>query len=116
MFTDLDTVLGPHAVLRPDILVVLSAFAHRITPTHVQGAADLVVEIVSPGSRQRDHGDQQVRYWLGGVAEYWIVDPDAGAVAQLVREPEHCRQRATSGDQIDLPVLPGVAVALHGVW
>jgi Uma2 family endonuclease len=34
-----------------------------------------VVEIVSPESRLRDRGEKFAEYELGGVREYWLLDP-----------------------------------------
>ncbi|MBC8131522.1 MAG: Uma2 family endonuclease [Deltaproteobacteria bacterium] len=62
-------------VLEPDLLVVLRQNAHRIGEQVVEGAPDLVVEILSPGSAVRDLGVKRRTYEGAGVAEYWIVDP-----------------------------------------
>jgi Uma2 family endonuclease len=58
----------------PDLLVILPEHLERVKDTLVDGPADLVVEIVSPESTERDRGDKFVEYERGGVAEYWIVD------------------------------------------
>jgi Uma2 family endonuclease len=58
----------------PDLQVILPEHLERIKDTLVDGPADLVVEIVSPESTERDRGDKFAEYERGGVAEYWIVD------------------------------------------
>jgi Uma2 family endonuclease len=60
----------------PDVMFVAYEHADRIKPTHLEGPADLLVEVVSHGSRVRDRGDKYYEYEQGGVREYWIVDPD----------------------------------------
>jgi len=45
-------------------------------------APDLVVEVLSPGTRRRDRGVKFEDYALHGVAEYWIVDADARIIEQ----------------------------------
>jgi Uma2 family endonuclease len=44
--------------------------------TYVDGAADLVIEIISPESRARDRGDKFYEYEAGGVKEYWLIDSE----------------------------------------
>ncbi len=45
--------------------------------THLDGPADLVVEIVSEESAERDRGTKFYEYARGGVPEYWLIDPQA---------------------------------------
>jgi len=44
----LDVKLGEDTVYQPDLLVVLREHADRLRETHIEGAPDLVVEVVSP--------------------------------------------------------------------
>lgn len=64
----------------PDLQVILHEHTDRQTEICAIGAADLVVEVVSPESSARDYGDKFVEYETGGVPEYWLIDP-------LRREP-----------------------------
>ena len=59
---------------QPDLQVLLPDRMHLLKSTEVAGAANLVVEIVSPESMKRDSGDKFEEYEQGGVQEYWIVD------------------------------------------
>jgi Uma2 family endonuclease len=59
----------------PDILFVAKKNLARLKKTHLQGPADLVIEIVSPGSVTIDRGDKYKEYEQGGVREYWLIDP-----------------------------------------
>ncbi len=43
---------------------------------HLQGSADVVVEIISPESQTRDRGEKFFEYEKGGVREYWLINPD----------------------------------------
>lgn len=58
----------------PDLQIVLVAHVDRIKDTYVDGPADLVVEIVSEESMERDRGAKFKEYEQDGVPEYWIVD------------------------------------------
>lgn len=60
----------------PDIQVLLPERLHQLQYNQVIGPANLVVEIISPGSRRTDQVDKRREYELGGVPEYWILDPE----------------------------------------
>lgn len=59
----------------PDILFVSQANLSKLTPERLDGAADLVIEIVSDDSVQRDRRDKYLEYAAAGVKEYWVIDP-----------------------------------------
>jgi Uma2 family endonuclease len=60
----------------PDIQFISKRNAARLKKNHLDGPADLVVEIISPGSRGTDRGDKFYEYEKGGVKEYWLIDPE----------------------------------------
>ena len=59
----------------PDLLVIAATHLNRLKHTHLDGPADLVIEIISPESRARDRGEKFYEYEQGGVREYWLLDP-----------------------------------------
>ena len=69
------------AAREPDILVVLDRNRDRVQSVRVVGAADLVVEVVSPDSVTRDRRVKFAEYAAAGVPEYWLVDPRDGREA-----------------------------------
>jgi len=58
----------------PDLLFVSNEHADRLHPTYLDGPADLVIEIVSPDSVERDYVTKLAEYEGAGIPEYWIVD------------------------------------------
>ncbi len=68
-----DVKLSETDVVQPDVLVVCDPA--RITPSHIEGAPDLIVEVLSPGSSARDLRDKKALYERAGVGEYLVVDP-----------------------------------------
>lgn len=58
----------------PDILFIAKEHLKRLKETYLEGPADLVIEITSPGSRLRDRGEKFAEYEMGGVKEYWLLD------------------------------------------
>jgi Uma2 family endonuclease len=59
----------------PDILFLSAEHMDRRKRTFVEGAADLVVEVVSPESRVRDRAEKFYDYEVAGVREFWLIDP-----------------------------------------
>jgi Uma2 family endonuclease len=78
----LDVILDAekHLVLQPD-LVFVSAERVGIIREQIWGAPDLVVEVVSPSSRQYDREQKRAWYAQYGVRELWLVDPRETTVA-----------------------------------
>jgi len=66
--------------VQPDILFVSQGRLHIVTEDRIQGAPDLVIEILSPSTARRDRTVKRHVYQRQGVAEYWIVDLDAKQV------------------------------------
>jgi Uma2 family endonuclease len=60
----------------PDLLFISKERENLLKETHLQGPADLVIEIVSLESRLRDKEEKFAEYEKGGVKEYWLIDPD----------------------------------------
>lgn len=62
----------------PDILFVAQENLHRIGKSKLEGPADLVIEVISPESENRDMVDKRREYAFEGIREYWIVDHRKG--------------------------------------
>lgn len=75
-----DVVLSDLDVVQPDLLFISNARASIITEPNIQGAPDLVVEILSAGSRKTDEIIKRKLYERYRVSEYWIVDPELDSV------------------------------------
>lgn len=58
----------------PDIFVVKTENLPKLTKTYMDGAADLVVEVISAESEARDRGQKFMLYEKAGVKEYWLID------------------------------------------
>ena len=78
-----DVILSEEDVVQPDILFVRKERMSIIREANISGAPDLVIEIVSPGTRQKDCEIKRKIYARFGIQEYWIVDPDAAAIEVL---------------------------------
>ncbi len=67
----------PHAksYRLPDLCFIRTRNLHMIRHDHVDGAPDLVIEVISPDSQSRDRREKYQEYEKAGVREYWIIDP-----------------------------------------
>lgn len=115
LLSPVDVVLADHSVVQPDLVYVRSARA-EIVRDRIEGAPDLVVEILSPATARRDLGAKLRLYAAAGVAEYWIVDPEATTfeflelhdAAYSVRLPELGVYRSAT--------IAGLSVELAAFW
>lgn len=98
--------------VQPDILFVRAGRADIIGETHVEGAPDLVVEILSPSNWLYDRREKFTLYQEAGVGEYWIVDPDQQTVEVfLLREEAYASLgRWGVGEEARSETLAGFAV------
>ena len=113
-----DVVLSEHDVVQPDLVFVSSEREHIITDANIQGAPDLVVEILSPSTASRDWRDKLDLYARHGVAEYWLVDPISEIVwvFRLVDETLVQVGMYGAGDMLTSPLLEGFALDLGLVF
>ena len=79
-----DVVLSDMDVVQPDLLFVSNERDYIITPANIQGAPDLVVEILSPSTAERDRTFKRTLYANHGVSEYWMVDTTAKDITVLL--------------------------------
>jgi Uma2 family endonuclease len=59
----------------PDLIFLSAEHVDRASQTYLDGPADMVLEVVSPESVERDYRTKRDEYEAAGIPEYWIVDP-----------------------------------------
>lgn len=79
ILSPMDCRLSDRTVLQPDVGYIVPERA-GIIQDHVMGAPDVVVEVLSPGTRRFDRQKKLDAYERNGVREAWLVDPDAQSV------------------------------------
>lgn len=101
----------------PDLIFVANDHLTRLKPTYLDGAADLVVEIISPESAGRDRGEKFIEYEAGGVVEYWLIDPQRrwAEFYQLRSRRYHLAYAGEEGDY-HAHVLPGFWLRVEWLW
>ena len=117
-FSPFDVLLSDTDVVQPDILFVSNERAHIRTPANIQGAPDLVVEILSPSSAIRDWREKMALYSEHGVEEYWIVDPMRRVVWLMLLRGGILEIAGTYGigDTVSSTVLAGFSVKVDDIF
>jgi Uma2 family endonuclease len=120
-------VYGPELQLRftkrrrsrraPDIKFVAAEHLDRVQKNHIEGPADLVIEIVSRDSVARDWREKFAEYARAGVPEYWIVDPlsEQMEAYRLGASGRFRRIRVQDG-RVNSTVLPGFWIKPEWLW
>ncbi len=75
-----DVILSPYEVRQPDLVVIKRERISILSTKGVEGAPDLVIEILSPSTLKRDRRDKSLVYAKYGIPEYWVVDPEHAAL------------------------------------
>ena len=113
-----DVVLSETDVVQPDILFVSNERSQIINEDNVRGAPDLVVEVLSPSTAQRDRTLKRTLYALHGVSEYWQADTDAKSVMVLTLEDGGYTVSGIYGEGQTLvsPLLAGFTLEIDRIF
>lgn len=100
----IDVILAYTTIVVPDLVFVSNERAPLITKRAIEGAPDLLVEILSPSSTRRDRHTKAALYARLGVTHYWIVDPEARTLEEFVR---------TDAGEYAVVAVHGAAASVH---
>ncbi|HEY6322233.1 MAG TPA: Uma2 family endonuclease [Thermoanaerobaculia bacterium] len=126
-FAPLDVVLSDYDVVEPDLLFVSTERLARIGRAYINAAPDLAVEVLSPGTRKIDATKKLRLYEKFGVAEYWMIDPEAewvevyragsGGGGELSGLHQAARLLRERGDgPLTSPLFPGLDLQLDRLF
>lgn len=101
----------------PDIVFVRTDHLERVQRGHIAGAADLVVEIVSPDSIERDYKHKRRLYQRFGIPEYWIVDEleEKVLLLRLDAKGKYQEVKAKKGE-LHSQIVPGFWLRPEWLW
>ena len=105
-------------IVQPDIIFVSREREHIITRANIQGAPDLIVEILSPSTGRLDRTTKRDFYARHGFREYWIADPEARTVVVMsLKDGEYVTAGEYGiGDTLTSPTLGGFSVDLDRIF
>ena len=90
-----DVYLADGSHFRPDVSVLIRKPKAINKEKFIDGAPDLVVEVLSESTKKNDVGKKKDDYEKYGVKEYWIVDPEN----RSVKVYHNIEGKFTAGDE-----------------
>ncbi len=108
--------LGECRKVKPDIAAVQAERAPIITKDAIEGAPDLVVEIVSESTRRYDFGKKRQVYEEAGVPEIWLVDFERQQVMVVRKVGQRYRSETKSEGIFRSQVLKGFWLQVEWLW
>ncbi|MBD3268103.1 Uma2 family endonuclease [bacterium] len=113
----MDVVLSQANVVQPDVFIVCEA--DKILEHAIQGAPDVIFEILSPSSQKLDRAEKRDLYERYGVKEYCIVDPALKLVEMYRLATNGFYQKSQildENEKLELASLPGITLQLQEVF
>ena len=80
LYSPIDVYFSEEDVFQPDIIFISKERLNIIGETKIEGAPDLIIEILSPSTAYYDLGRKYEVYEKNGVKEYWIVHPERKSI------------------------------------
>jgi Uma2 family endonuclease len=114
----LDVLLSEHDVVEPDVVYVSRERASIVGAANIRGIPDLLVEVLSPGTAERDRTDKRNIYARCGVPFYWIVDPDQRTLVelQLAGKAYATVAEVPAGGTFGPRLFPELKIQLNELW
>ncbi|MFQ5455419.1 MAG: Uma2 family endonuclease [Nitrospirota bacterium] len=118
LYAPCDIVLSEEDVVQPDIFFISRDRLNIITDKNINGAPDLVVEILSPSTSKIDRNLKKKLYLRHEVKEYWIVYPDEEIIEVLIIEGQEYKRSGLfmKEDALVSPLLQGLKIDLKDIF
>lgn len=118
LFAPLDVYLGETETYQPDLLFIREENLSLIGEKKIEGAPDVVMEVLSPSTGYYDLRHKKEVYGTTGVREYWIVDPMERSV-EIYTNTEgelHCKTSAQEKGDVQSIIFPEVSITLTEIF
>jgi len=114
----IDVLLNEKEKPQPDIVFISKERLDIITEMNIQGAPDLVIEILSPSTGKYDRVEKSKMYYKHGVKEYWIVDPVHKVIEIFIPGEKNwvLFQSYNEDNTLTSPLLDGLEIQLKDVF
>jgi Uma2 family endonuclease len=113
-----DVYLSEYDTFQPEVLFVSANNKWRCTERFIEGAPDLVVEVLSSSTGYYDLTLKKSRYEESGVKEYWIVDPKLKSIKVLTNERTNfvTHAKAKNSGTVASKLLAGFRIELNSIF
>ena len=113
-----DVYIDEHNTFQPDLLFVSSERRHIIRNRGVTGSPDVVVEVLSESTRQRDFETKLPVYGRNGVREAWMADLRAQTVSKYIGDGHvmMLAQVYAADEVLTSEAMPGVSIDLGPIF
>lgn len=114
----MDVTFDDGNVYQPDVVYVSAERKEQIVKERIEGAPDLVIEILSPSTGYYDLRHKKDIYERYGVKEYIIIDPmkESAELYILTNGAYQLKQEVTKPDALNSVLLPGLALGLDKIF
>jgi len=113
-----DVVLDNENVFQPDIMLISKDKMHIIEEKNIQGAPELVIEIISESTAYHDMIKKKQLYARFGINEYWIIIPEESAIEIycLKDSSYQLHKKYFLQDRFESPLLPSLQFSLTQIF
>jgi Uma2 family endonuclease len=118
LYAPCDVYLDDENVVQPDIMFISKERLDIIGEKNIQGAPDLVIEIISESSAYRDIVQKKKLYARFGVKEYWIVIPEEASIEiySLKENIYHLSNTYRKDQTLESPNLKGLKLNVKEIF
>jgi Uma2 family endonuclease len=112
----LDVRLSAHDVVQPDVIYISQERAHILLDNGTAGPPDLVVEVLSPSTRETDLGRKRTLYAQSGVREYWVADPITSRLRIYSLGDGRFQEAPAAGHVLRSVILPELEIDMQQLF
>ncbi len=95
-----DVFLDKDNAFQPDVIFIATENLGIIQKGKVRGVPDLIIEVLSPGSRKTDLTIKRKAYEKNGVKEFFIIDPDSKKVISFLHNGKSFSKAADTKNKL----------------
>ncbi|HOV79020.1 MAG TPA: Uma2 family endonuclease [Bacillota bacterium] len=118
LYAPLDVYFEESETYQPDLIFIAGERLSIIEPDKINGAPDLVVEILSPGTAYYDLRKKYKIYEKHMVREYWVIDPEEQSVEIYALQDGKFTlgQRAEKQGTVSSTVIEGFTLSVESIF